>query len=316
MKTTTSVMLSMFIFIGLAKSVWAQETAETVRMEDVLKELIQARDVPMVYDLEYTILTQYLEDVDYSDSILSPEQIRKPTPEEQGLDRLVDTRGILRVDELREKLYFDSVSNIVDVIEERQKATIQELTNSATPNVAIEVDARKKTIYFLDQDRLEQQQSSQFEQEVPFPFRHYGMAVTLELKMRTPFADIAKTMHTNFRRFECPIDKDGVVTIDLRNEMYWFDTKRGYWPLGREAYTFDRRGGKERKIAVRSTKIELCDFNGEWLPKSVKVYESGVTEWYTFDWKSYDEPLAVDAFDLKKNVKERFVDKAKEKAKE
>jgi hypothetical protein len=313
MKSIRFLVLSKLFFLGLTLWGVAQENLETVRMEDVLKELIRAREVPMVYDLEYTIVTQHLQNTDYSDSILPPEQIPKLSPSEQGLDRLVETRGILRVDEVREQLYFDSVSNIVDVLEEKQKAVIQELTNRDIPNVAIEVNSGKKLVYFLDQDRLEHQQSSQFEQEVPFRFRQYGMALTIDLKKRTPFAVIAKTMHTHFREFECPIDKDGVVTIDLRNEMYWIDTKRGHWPLGREAYYFDRRGGKERKVAAMSTRIELYDFNGEWLPKSVKVYESGVTQWHTFDWKIYDQPLPAGAFDLKKNVKERFVDKAKEK---
>lgn len=293
-----------------------EEPVETVQFDEVLKELVRLRDVPMVYDLEYTLVTQHLNNVDYSDSILPTELLPKLGPEEQGLDRLVETRGVLRVDELRECLYFDSKSDIVDVLEDKQKATIQELTNNELPNVAIEIASRKKRVYFFDQERLVEGHSKQFELEIPIRFRLFGLALPYHIRKGLPFAAVAKEMHTNFHKFECPVDSDGVVTIDLRNEMYWIDTTRGHWPLGREAYTFDRRGGKERKVPVESSRLELCEFNGEWLPKSVKVYESGVTQWYTFDWKSFDQPLPENAFDLEKNVKERFVNKAKEKAKE
>ena len=47
-----------------------EEPVETVQFEEVLKELVRLRDVPMVYDLEYTLVTQHLNNVDYSDSIL------------------------------------------------------------------------------------------------------------------------------------------------------------------------------------------------------------------------------------------------------
>jgi hypothetical protein len=114
-------------------------------------------------------------------------------------------------------------------------------------------------------------------------------------------------MLQDFEKFDCTIDKDGIALIDLNNEFYKIDTKRGYWPVLREGVYWEKKDGvRIKKIPVYSTKVELVEFKEDWVQKRVEVFEGNIHRSYDFEWISYDELLPNDAFDLKKTVKERF----------
>ncbi len=140
----------------------------------------------------------------------------------------------------------------------------------------------------------------------------YGLCSSSDLRKGTPFEEIAARVHSHFAKWECRIDSDGIAIIDLRNEIYRIDTKRDFWPIERKTFFFDTIKGKKVKVPDMGQDIKLVEINGSWVPKRVDVIVNSASSYsYEFDWISYDEPLAPDAFDLKKILKERWSEKEK-----
>ena len=227
---------------------------------------------------------------------------KNEVPESSG--RRIETIGLIRFDEIGGKLYAEQRSNLEDVLDSTREQSWKSCVKNNHPNGFKLILPGHKFVFDVENNRLiEKSVPRNIETEIPIDLKIYGLCSSSELRQGKPFEEIAARIHNYFGKWECPIDKDGIALIDLRNEIYRIDTKRGYWPIERKAFFFDTINGKRVAVPDMGQDIKLVEVNGSWVPKSVSVIiDPSHTLSCEFDWVSYDEPLPPKAFDLKEII--------------
>jgi hypothetical protein len=277
-----------------------QDDQQEVPFRDVLKSLVQERQAPKQFEVEYRLLEMQLDRIRISDE---GEEVRYT-------GHRFETCGVVRFDEFASKLYVDSKSKLLDVFDPEDREGLLESLGASRRDKAILCISGQRIEYEPAIDRIRTFKGpDRLEREIPIDFAIFGLGSPFDVKKHTPFEDVAKRMSEWFGKWDVPIDKDGIVTVDVKNEIYKIDTERGYWPILHQVLVGDIRNGSKIKVPQESQKIELIKFKEHWLQKKVEIHTPAMTRVYEFQWLRYDEPLGPTAFDLKEIIKDRWTRK-------
>jgi len=278
----------------------ADEPENSIAFSEVFKSLVQERQNPQLFEVKYMLLNQYLDNEQKKDGLV---ELRKT---DVAGSRRIETVGMIRFDEVVGKLYCEQTSRLEDVIDPSREKSWNSYVLSNHKNGFKLILPGVKYVFDADSEKLfEGPPPTNIESEIPLDLKIYGLCSTNELMIGKPFEQIASRIFSDFKNWNCRLDENGVAIIDLHNEIYRIDTKRGFWPIERKTFFFDKRNGKRVVVPLMGQDIKLIEVNGCWLPKSVFAINGNLSLSYSFDWVSHDEPLAPDVFDLKSIMKER-----------
>lgn len=302
MRTTATVVILIICSSATLKS---QEDSEKIAFRDVLKGLVAERQRPKLYEVKFKIFDQHLSKIRTNDT-------DEANLKEVG--RRQETTGIIRFDEEAGCLYVDSQTVLLETLDADEFKSTEQLLRNTHPAKAVLVKGKSKWEYDPLSEIVRYKFSPpRIEDDIPIPFDIFGLCVAAEVSgIPTTFETVIKRLDSWFGKWEVPIDKNGIVTIDLRNEIYKIDTHRGYFPILHETLVSDIRNGKRIKVPLESQRMELIEVNKSWLPKKMELDKSTLSRVYDFEWLHWDEPLSRNAFEWDEIMKERWT-KKKEK---
>ena len=283
----------------------ADEPTSTIRFSEVFNSLVQERQRPQVYEVKYKLVQQFLQ-ADHKRGL-----VETPKPEDSSARR-IETIGLVRFDEIGGKLYCEQKSRLQEFLDPNREESWKKYVAANYKNGFKLIIPGSKLEFDANENRIvEKPMPTDIESEIPVDFKIFGLCNSADLRKGKSFEEVASRVFTYFKDWECPVDDMGVAIVDLRNEIYRIDTKKGFWPIERKAFYFETRNGKQMAVPHMGQDIKLIEINGNWVPKSVFVMDNSSSSLsYDFDWVTYDELLEPNAFDLMR-IRDKWIEKEK-----
>jgi len=282
------------------------EPPENIPVRDFLNRVLEIRLKPIAFEMEFRIRKNVLE--------------KDNTSEKDAYGTLVETSGIMRVDELAGISFVESTAKLLQSTSSDPKAEqnikhdykqfvapgmrliLPDREYVCDPRVGRIVERKKDTMLFV---------------EVPlFDFRIFGWATDYNFKHGHSIEEVLSALKVDLKpELNFAIGKDNVATLDLGNEETRVDVDRGYWPIDRKVWS---SMNKENRFVKESVRVGLVKFGDEWVPNRVDWKIEGkksISEFgFDFKWISLNTTIDPDRMSLAYMIR-RLAEGAKEEKK-
>lgn len=263
---------------------------ETIPVHEFLSNVIEERSKPISYEMEFRIRRNVLEKSNAKDS--------------PHYGSLVETNGVIRVDELAGVSFVESTSKLLQAISTDSKAEPsmkERYDRMLAPGMRLILPDKEFVCDPMIGKIIERKNVREEYQGAPlFDFRNFGWAIEYDFRQGRSVDEVLKLLKKNLRKeLYFSVDKNGIATLDLGDEETRVDTSRGYWPIERKSWS---SMFKEKRYVSESVTVELEKFEDEWLPKrvdwTVDGKKSQKSEGYDFKWISFNKTLDSDKMDV------------------
>ncbi len=216
--------------------------SDSIEYGTILDRIYEQRTKPLSFEVHVRHLTNSSTEVTSGQPIIFTTEIN----------------STVRFDEIPGNLYVKRTveSDIANTTNAADGHAVQQALESSNPSYVLVVN--EKGQFYISKGLYRRQQREPNQRSLlPFPWDNIGIVMPVELNAKLDFAEAIARNKKYFGKQELTVDRDGIATMDLRNQVNRVDTKRGYWPI---EYLIENRRtikGKEVRALDRGTKIKL-----------------------------------------------------------
>ena len=250
-----------------------QVVMEEIPVRTFLDSVIEQRSKPIAYEMEFRLRRNVF-------------QGNNTNQERSGT--LVETSGVMRVDQLAGVCFVESSTQLIQVIAttpDEEQAVKDKYSKLISPAMRLILPDREYVCNPTVGKIVERKrgEAEWFAAAPLFDFRIFGWAVEYDFDHGHTIDEVLRAQKKYLKpELNFKVGKDNFATLDLGNEETRVDIDRGYWPIERKVWS---SMNKERRYVKESVKVGLVKFEDEWLPKRV--------DWST-EGKKSDKGLGLD----------------------
>jgi len=250
-----------------------QVVMEEIPVRTFLDSVIEQRSKPIAYEMEFRLRRNVF-------------QGNNTNQERSGT--LVETSGIMRVDQLAGVCFVESSTQLIQVIAttpDQEQAVKDKYSKLISPAMRLILPDREYVCNPTVGKIVERKrgEAEWFAAAPLFDFRIFGWAIEYDFDHGHTIDEVLRIQKKILKpELNFKVGKDNIATLDLGNEETRVDIDRGYWPIERKVWS---SMNKERRYVKESVKVGLVKFEDEWLPKRI--------DWTT-EGKKSDKGLGLD----------------------